>query len=269
MSDILKAVNWAPGPVRFDADLPAASKVWEVAENLIDFGGKGHRVIHFKGNLALVEEDSQSQDGWAIASKVGALFLLTLSVVGIIALAATLVYQRKQCRPLKVIDPILRNMIENGCNEVLSAKLETYHNIFFDGSTYISDEQLAFMESLKLKDMQFEVEDNQPEFKIVDTASGKSLAFSNRLASRGELRGQVLRERLSAKAEENGELSLTAALQQIITSKDSDMYTYTQPPLKGLINPNQEPKLAPREDLVLSYMDAYFDKVKKAHTIVN
>lgn len=72
------------GPIRFGENV-VVSALWKMSENLIDLGGKGHKVISLKNDQALIYDEQKITYLTSVlvsALKVTARALLCLSVVG-------------------------------------------------------------------------------------------------------------------------------------------------------------------------------------------
>ncbi|STX41062.1 Uncharacterised protein [Legionella donaldsonii] len=112
-------------------------------------------------------------------------------------------------------------------------KLENQGDSILDRN--VEEADIQFMQGLQLKDMEFVLpakneqdERVRAKFAIKRKDSDESLAFSNRPATRGEMRGARLRERLEILKAENGDLTLYEAMERIYRDnfKDSDLMTY-------------------------------------------
>ncbi len=87
-------------PIRFGKDVNV-SKIWKLAENLIDFGGKGYKVVSLNNNgqLVALPDPKQKLSTFLIAStilKVGLLALTYMSIIGGIIHLAVIVQNRKK-----------------------------------------------------------------------------------------------------------------------------------------------------------------------------
>ncbi|MBA3602169.1 MAG: hypothetical protein H0W50_00635 [Parachlamydiaceae bacterium] len=87
-------------PIRFEKDVNV-SKIWKLAENLIDFGGEGHKVVSLNstGQLVALRDPKQKLSAFSVAStilKVGLLALTYMSIVGGIIHLSVIMHNRKK-----------------------------------------------------------------------------------------------------------------------------------------------------------------------------
>ena len=78
---------------------------------------------------------------------------------------------------------------------------------------------IAFAENLRLSEMRFVVVEGEPDFLIQRENSEEEVEFSNRDSRNGEMRGALLRTRLTALKNQNGALTLADALRLIYGEK--------------------------------------------------
>lgn len=87
------------GRIRFSENT-SPPKLWKLAENLIDFGGHGHVVVHLDHKIAQIKNDYKKQSFCTpvIQSgvKVAILGCLFFSVIGAVFLIGVITYHRKQ-----------------------------------------------------------------------------------------------------------------------------------------------------------------------------
>lgn len=107
-------------PIRFAEDIQV-SKLWKMAENLIDFGGKGHTVVALRNNVAYVDINSEIKPSYVSmlisGIKVAAIASLCLSVFGAAILFGILAYNRNQYKWSEE-SPIKSDLALKDCAEI-------------------------------------------------------------------------------------------------------------------------------------------------------
>jgi hypothetical protein len=230
-------------PIRFSDDA-AVSSSWKMAEKLIDFGGKARKVVMInpQTNKIILQEDKSTvyqKMSWVhLTLKVAALAALYLTVIGGIAHISILAshrYKNTAVIPSFLLEEERKYNLEallETLKKIPNQTVERYSDTLIDRDAEIgfNKEELEFMHNLKLKDMTFNIPKGEEKvFHIYNTATRRSMGFSNRSATRGELREDILRGKLKAYKSSNPDISLYNAIQRIITSADSDVYQYTKP----------------------------------------
>lgn len=246
----LRFLNSMPkGPIRFDG-VDNSSKLWMAAENLVDFGGKGHKLeyIDLASNSIVLKEDIKKISKLEIVKKVAIIGILSFTIIGGLILAGTILWNRNKYNFYKA-DSSFISMVQATCQSIKGQTIENYHDTLTDQQ--ILPKHIKFMKELKLKDMYFGDGDHK-KFSITNKSKGEGMEFSNRHSSMGELRGTVLRDKLTALKQLDGEMSLHDALTKLINSpENSDL-------MEALVNMtrSQEPKLD--EDFLKRYLHHNF-----------
>ncbi len=232
MSSINSQIPAFSGPVRFEKNMPVSS-LWKIAENLIDFGGKGRKVvlINKSTNAALITEDAGKKLSLNLiiagVLKIVALAALYLSVIGGIAHASIILYNRSQHNFVNVPNELNKDIpfVIETFKSITEVKPDNYIDVLTNNKTskIFEKNEINFMKNLKLKDMAFENIDDGLNFVIRNTILDESMEFSNRNPTMGELRGTVLRNILN---QQDQKISLYDAIAKIINSTESDVYKY-------------------------------------------
>lgn len=89
----------------------------------------------------------------------------------------------------------------------------------------VTPDDVAAMQKIKLKDMEFIVPEQSGKDIFIIKDKENSIEFSNRASTRNEIRGSLLRERLSELAKTDGNLSLYDALEKtFLNIEQSDLF---------------------------------------------
>lgn len=230
-------------PIRFDKSIDVSS-LWKMAENLIDFGGKGHRVIGLNKETKEIQllEDKQrnpSMFSFSTIFRVITIAAVYITVVGAALHIGTIVYNRNKYvwskripeqdffkSSIRVFSKILDDKVENHALDLVNK-----------GSFTL--EEIAFMKNLKLKDMiiddftrnstQEHSIKNTINFKIQNNKTKESMPFTQtRNQFSGSLQSDHLRRCLRHYKVEELDITLYDAINRIITSKDSSAYRLFQ-----------------------------------------
>jgi hypothetical protein len=215
-------------PIRFNHNVQVSS-LWKIAENLVDFGGKGYNVVALNpktGRSLIAREKGNGQElSFSLkALKVITLAALYFSIIGGIAHIGVLVHNRNFIQVSKELrdHSFFPTSIEV-LQQIVNERPENYGDTLTECKK-ITRNDINFMKSLKLKDMKFEDISNKTEFLLKNKKSKEFMKFSNRDPSRNELRGRVLRDLLEKNKEQNPNLTLYDAISKVITTIDSDVY---------------------------------------------
>jgi hypothetical protein len=110
-------------------------------------------------------------------------------------------------------------------SDVANTSIDSQKDVFFDSLEPISETQKKALQAILLKDMEFKDNGNSATFDIGNGIH--SIAFSNRIATKGELRGDNLKSCLKKLSKHNPGWTLEKALIFISSSIDSsDLFAY-------------------------------------------
>jgi hypothetical protein len=108
--------------------------------------------------------------------------------------------------------------------QIAAARVENYGMTLCDRELTSTD--LEFLRRTSLENIVFDNVTDTTLFQIKDKSTNTSMIFSNRRPTRGELRGEILREKLVALQKQNPNQSIYQAIDSVISSgKTSDIYT--------------------------------------------
>jgi len=100
--------------------------------------------------------------------------------------------------------------------------------------------QVDFLKKTKLSDIEYSDTDKTDFFIMTNSLTGESIQVSNRISSRGELRGEKLRELLNQRKQENpDEVAYDTITRAIKTAECSDMVTM----LRGSFSTGESAKI--------------------------
>lgn len=125
----------------------------------------------------------------------------------------------------------------NTLKQINGDSIDMLGNTFIDGgSVQLPEEYIAFMKETKLHEIEFE-NTEELAFNIKNKRSNRLLPFSNRDSTKGELRGERLRQKIMQMSQINPNLSLYDAISSVIRSpEESDLYTYFITRQKSLLD---------------------------------
>lgn len=259
----LSLLNYTPlSNFRFSENANV-SLTWRLAENLIDFSGRGYKVEYLdkQNNTLLLQEyrDASQPPFLRTLFKVTILSALSFSVIGGLLLAGTIAYHRNKYCSL-MVDATFVEVVKRSCQQVMKAKVEDADSTLTDRT--VSEAEVAFMKNLKLKDMAFGRAKPGITFKIFNRHNHKaSMLFSDRCPSNYEIRGDILKQGLNGLKTQNPDMSLYDACENLLTSpENSDILPYF---LRSIQNPNQRGRnLDKIRDITKNYFIARFYQLK-------
>ncbi|MGQ3891386.1 hypothetical protein [Legionella sp. CNM-4043-24] len=117
------------------------------------------------------------------------------------------------------IDPLYLKSALHSTLETANSSVENSVDVLFDMgcNEKLNAEDLAFLRTTRLDEIVFECFD-EPKFRITNKNNGLGLDFSDRNATRGELRSEVLRNKLTQLSKESPDLSLYDGINTLLRS---------------------------------------------------
>lgn len=110
------------------------------------------------------------------------------------------------------------NMLKPGFEQMIFEKEAVFQAMFDKG---ITDEERVFLKNTKLNQIKFRKNPAvQNTFFIINKKDSSEIAVSNRVISRDELRGEVLRKKL------NGNKSKTQTIYDFLTQNNQNIFTF-------------------------------------------
>lgn len=148
-------------------------------------------------------------------------------------------------------------------NQFLETKAENQGPTILDRA--INNVDIEFMKNLRLSDMEFIVKDQEAHFTIKNNQTNESLNFSNRVSTRGEIRGKLLRTELSDRQRSNPNMTLYEALGDIFRGDiiSSDLYTYFKTAV--FFNPHTQKQIPDSDEVLVNNTVRELVQYKKLH----